>query len=349
MSNSKPQPVTYSQALKYVFKPEERPRLQEFLDKFFPTVFTFDTAEIPVDKFIPSRNLAHYREKNGVSNISKYQPGKGELWTPPVLDESTPIDNDLGMAVVAGLEANAPASRRHAQIITSIRQDHDDMFTRALVKQAMDILATGKFQPTGKSGVKIDKEFDFGRSAANTKSGAYNADPLKQLADAYDQYDKSDGPKSSLVYLVGSNVIGRLQKNKDFMELLKLQGLYAGQNTVQGGNTILPVITETMIPERAARATLMCFDEGYEDEAGAFKRYLDPDTVILTSLNCQRVRFYGGIFIATDNNRIDVFEGEIISDVRTNRNPDQYIIRTQSRPLFIPANPDHTVTVKSTG
>jgi hypothetical protein len=342
--------LTYSRALKYTFKPDERPRLQEFINMFFPTVHTFDTMEIPVDRYISKNTLARYRERNGVSNISNYVPGKGDVWNPPAIDESTPIDADLGMAVVVGLEANATATQRHAKIISAIKQDHDDMFTRAEAKQVMDILSTGKFQPYGKSGVAIGKPFDFGRDPNNTKVGAYANNPMKQLTDAYDIYSAKHGPKSQLVYLLGANVLGRLQKDPKFMELLKLQGLYAGQNTVHGGNTILPRIVETMIPERAARATFLCFDEGYEDDNGNWVQFLDPNTVILTSLNAQRVRFYGGIFITDlSSQRMQVFEGEQISDLLVTKNPDEIAIRTQSRPLFIPANPDHTATVRSNG
>ena len=46
---------------------------------------------------------------------------------------------------------------------------------------------------------------------------------------------------------------------------------------------------------------------------------------------------------------MQVYEGEQVSDLLVTKNPDGIAIRTQSRPLLIPAEPNHTVTVKSNG
>ena len=127
--------LTLTRALKLVFQ-ETRPALADFLSLFWPSVRTYDTAEIPADIIPLSRKLARYREVNAASNILAHIPGKGVVYDPATLDESTPITEELGRAVTAGLEAQAPAQQQILEKIAKIQMDHDAIFTAALVKQA---------------------------------------------------------------------------------------------------------------------------------------------------------------------------------------------------------------------
>jgi hypothetical protein len=341
--------ITNSQALKYVFAPEERDRIVEFIKTFAPTSYTFDTRDIPVDTYLPGRKSALYRSPGGVSNIITYIPGKGEVYTPPIIDILTPFDEQVLMGVTYGFEPSAPASRRMAEMIIRTRQDHDDRISRALAIQLISLLFSGGFQPVGKGGVPVGLPINFDRDPANTIAGNYTADPLAMFTAAYDQYALKHGPRGNLAYLVGSNVYSAIEKEKKFMDLLKLQGLYAGSNILRGGNTVLPVITETMVPSRAARATFYSFGETYENEEGQDVYYMDPNSIILTSLDARRVCFYGGITVSDEDAKtLTIVEAEQYSDVLVTKNEDTISLRTQSRPLIVPENANHCVTVTNT-
>jgi hypothetical protein len=323
----------------------------DFLTVFFPIIKTYDTCEIAVDRLIQKRFLAKYRDKNAASNLTSYTPGVGVTYEPPILDETTNIDEELSHAIIAGLEADAPASERHARLTAQILADHDSRFSRALVKQAFDILTTGKFTPVGKDNKPVGNVFDFGRAAANTITGAYggsSSSPMQQLLDGYDQYIKSHGPKSRVIVLIGDTVFGRLQDDSSFQNALKLQGLYPGVVYIKGENRVLAHIIEMPVPKRAGRIEILSFSGDYEESEGVFKQYMDPLGLIVTSLDSPRLQAYAGIWVVdTQKKKGSIYEGRIINNVVCSESPDILGLRSRSAPLLIPGNIDHIVYVKS--
>jgi len=341
--------LTLTRALKLVFE-GSRPALGDFLRLFWPSIRTYDTAEIPADEIPTSRKLARYREMNGASNIFAFIPGKGIVYDPPTLAESTPITEELARAVTAGLEASAPAQQHTLEKMSQIRSAHDGLFISALVKQAMDILTFGKFQPKGKGGANIGGVFDFGRDPANAIAPAASA--IAQMQAAYDQYKAKGGTSVNLVALIGSNVLSNLEQDGDFMNALKLQGLYAGHSRLVGDNRVVADIIPGgfKIPGRAARCNLLVFDESYEDETGSLVPYMNPNGIIFTSLNAPRIQIYGGIYVVNQSTkRGRMYKGEMISDAHVKIDPDVYVLRSQSRPLLIPGDIDSVVYAEITG
>ena len=338
--------LTVTRALKITFE-EARTNLAQFLNVFFPDVRIYAEREIPVDRIIQAPVLAKYRDTGGASNLLAYVPGQGEVYTPPVLAESTAVDETLAHSVAAGAEANEGPQANRLRVYTQIQRQHDEMIARALLKQAADIMTTGKFQPVGKGGVKIGTEFNFGRDPANTISANYSANPVKQWTDAFDQYKKKRGPLNNLVLLAGENWLSAVEKDGDFQKAAELQGLNAGHSRLIGEDGPLAQIVEMKIPGRSARCRVVVFNESYQDDAGAFKPFIDPDTVILTSLNAPRMRIYAGIFLV-ENGKKWVETGELVSDVFFKKDPDCEILRSQSAPLLVPGNVDHIVSAKTT-
>jgi hypothetical protein len=334
--------LTLTRALKLIFQ-ESRPALADFLKFFWPTVKTYDTAEIPADMVVVSRKLARYREINGASNIFAYVPGKGAVYDPPALDESTPITEELARSVTAGLEADAPAQMQIVEKLAQIQADHDAIMTAAMVKQAMDIMTFGAFQPKGKNGVNVGTVFDFDRDPANTITGV--SDPVSLLQACYDQA-KAKGLGGNFVALIGADVLSGLENSGDFQKALNLQGVNAGISRLVGENSVLADIIPGgfKIPGRAARANLLSFDESYEDESGVLTPYMNPRGIIFTSRSAQRVRAYGGVYIVNPANGQGRMEkGELVNDAFWRKDPDSYIFRSQSRPIMVPADIDHIV------
>jgi hypothetical protein len=340
----------FSVSLKEYFEGIQEP-IVDFLNVFFPTVKTYDTAKIAVDRLIPKRFLATYRDKNAASNLISYNPGVGITYEPPILDETTAIDEELSHSVIAGLEAGAPASERHTRLIAQILADHDGRFNRALVKQAFDIFTTGKFTPVGTDNKAVGESFDFGRVPANTIIGAYGGGtptPMQQLIDGYDQYIKSHGPKSRVIALIGDTVYGRLQEDSTFEKVLKLQGLDNGKVYLTGDNRMISHIVEMPVPKRPGRIEILSFSGDYEESEGEFKQYMDPLGVIITSLESPRMQVYAGIWVVdTENKSGKIQEGRQVHTVVCSESPDMLGLRSRSAPLLIPGNIDHTVYVKS--
>jgi hypothetical protein len=339
--------LTVTRALKITFE-EARTNLAQFLNVFFPDMRLFREREIPVDRIIQKPVLAKYREENAASNLVAYVPGEGAVYTPPVIAESTPIDERLANSVVAGVEPNAGPEANRLRLLAQIQRQHDERVTRAVLKQAADIMQTGKFQPVGKGGVPVGGEFDFGRDPANTISADYSAKPVKQWQDAYDQYLKKRGPLGNLVVLAGANWLSAIEKNADFQKAAELQGLNAGYSRLIGADGPLALIVEMKIPGRSARCAVVAFNEGYEKDDGSYASYIDPDTIIFTSLSAPRIQIYGGIYLVDSNGRGRVEAGQLVSDTFFKKDPDCEVLRSQSAPLLVPGNADHVVAAKTT-
>jgi len=340
--------LTLTRALKIVFE-DTKPELADFLKLFFPIVKTYDTAQIPADRITASRKLARYREINGASNIFAYNPGTGLVYDPATLAESTPINEELGRAVTAGLEANEPAQQQILKKVSQIQMDHYAVFVSAIVKQAMDILTFGTFQPKGKNNVNIGTPFNFDRDAANTI--AAGTDPVAQLQKAYDQYKVQGGPATGLFAMVGANVLSKLEKNTDFQKALELQGVNAGFSRLAGDNKVVANIIPGgfKIPGRAARCDVLVFDESYEKDDGTFVPYMNPNGIIFSSFNAPRVQAYGGVFLVNESNgNSSMVSGEIVNDSFWKKDPDCYVLRTQSRPILVPGEINHVVYAEVT-
>ncbi|MDR3341808.1 MAG: major capsid protein [Treponema sp.] len=335
--------LTLTRALKLVFQ-ESSPPLRDFLRLFWPTVRTYDTAEIPADTVVSSKKIARYREVNAGSNIFAYIPGKGAVYDPANLDESTPITEKLARAVTAGLESNGPAHQQIVEKAAQIQRNHDAIILSAIVKQGIDIMVNGTFQPKGKNGVNIGSLFDYDRDLDNTIPA--NADPVAALQLAWDQYKKKGGASNNAFALMGPMVLSALEQSAAFKEALKLQGLNAGYSRLVGDNRVVADIIPGgfKLPGRAARITLLSFDESYEDESGEFIPFMPPKGIIISSFNAPRVQAYGGIFLVNNfTGSAKMVRGELVSDSFWTKNPDAYIFRSQSRPVLVPGEIDHIV------
>jgi hypothetical protein len=329
---------------------EERPaRLADFVELMFPQKRMFESEKVPVDKLLPTGALAGYRPRGGASNILGYNPGEGLEGRPPIIGIKTPINEELASAVTVGMEVNAPANQQLLQKYVYIQDQHEDSIYNTIAKQAADILLTGKFTPVDDKGVAVGDVVDYGRDAALTISGDYSKSggSLDQIAAAYKALKKFGVPTAGLFVLVGSDVMSRLQGEEKFLDLLKMQGLNAGKNWVSPDNRVVgTIIKNCLMPGAAVPMTILSFDEYYANATGALTPFIPPKAVIVSSFNSPRFACYGGVFIAENNNG-RIYTGDIVSDRFWRKDPDELVLRSQSRPLLIPANVNHTACATS--
>jgi hypothetical protein len=330
---------------------EERPaRLADFVELMFPQKRVFEAEKIPVDKLLPTGALAGYRPRGGASNILQYNPGEGFSSVPPIIGIKTPINEELATQVTVGMEANAPASRQLLQKYIYIQDQHEDSIYNTIAKQASDILVTGKFTPVDDKGNPVEDIFDYQRDASLTGSADYSGagGSLKQIADAYKPLKKFGIPTAGLFVMVGSDIMARLQGEEKFLALLQIQGLNAGKNWVSPDNRVVgTIIKNCLMPGAGVPMAVISFDEYYADAAGALTPFIPPKAVVVSSFNSPRFACYGGVFIAENNNG-RIYAGDIVSDRFWHKDPDELVLRSQSRPLLIPANINHTACFTST-
>jgi hypothetical protein len=330
---------------------EERPaRLADFVDLVFPQKKVFDAETVPVDKLLPTGALAGYRPRGGASNVLRYNPGDGLIGRPPVIAVKTSINEELAGSVTVGKEANAPAARQLLQKYVYIQDQQADAIFTSIAKQAADILISGKFTPVDDKGNPVDDTVDFERDSSLTVSADYSGEggSLQQIGDAYGALKKFGLPTGGIFVIVGSDVMARLQSEQKFLDLLKMQGLNAGKNWVSPDNRVVgTIIKDCLIPGAAVPMTILAFDEYYRNAAGTAAPFVPSKAVIMSSFNSPRFACYGGVFIAEDNNG-RIYAGDIVTDRYWQKDPDELVLRSQSRPLLIPANVNHTACFTST-
>jgi hypothetical protein len=329
---------------------EERPaRLADFVKTFFPQKKVFDAEKIPIDKLLPTGALAGYRPRGGASNILRFNPGEGWVSRPPVIGVKTSINEELAQTVTVGKEANAPAAQQLLQKYAYIQDQQADAIYTTIAKQCADILVSGKFTPADDKGNAVDDVVDYERDTSLAVSADYSGagGSIKQISDAYKALKKFGVPSTGLFVLVGSDIMGRLQGETKFMDLLKIQGLNAGKKWVSPDNRVVgTIVSDCLMPGAAVPMTIIAFDEYYTDASGTLTPFMPSKSIIMSSFNCPRFACFGGVFIAeNDNGRI--YSGDIVTDRFLQKDPDELILRSQSRPLLIPANINHTACFTS--
>jgi hypothetical protein len=335
-----------------IFYKERPARLSEFTNIMFPNRKVTAAVKIPLDRIIPTGALAGYRERGAASNVLPYNPGTGIEGVPPIISLKTPIDEELAEQVTVGAEINAPANAQLLMKYAEIQDQHIDAINTTIAKQAADILLTGGFTPVDSAGNPVDKVVDFQRDPSLTHSQNYSAagGAIAQITAAYTALKKFGVPSTGLFVLVGSQIMARLQQDDAFMKLLQIQGLNAGKQYVSPDNRVVgTILSNALMPGFAVPMSIISFDETYLDTAGTRQPFIPPLSVIVSSFNAERYQCYGGVYVGDERTMsARLYAGEIISDRFFNKDPDAIVLRSQSRPLLIPANVNHTACFTST-
>jgi hypothetical protein len=340
---------TLTSQLKIFF--EERPALlMDFVNTFFRETRTFTSREIPIDRLVPKNILAGYRAPGAAANILAYQAGEGTVMTAPAISIATPVTEELANSVTVGMEPNSPVNEQLLRKYVNIQAQQADAIYTQIAKQAADVLLYGKFDLLDGLGNKVGGPVDFGRDASlydDTQN--YATKPVEQIEAAFAPLKLKNFPKVGLFALVGDTVLGRLMKDTAFANQVKIQGLDAGRIWVSPDNRVVARVYTGMIGGIPVPVTICNFSAAYEDANGTVRSFIPDKAVVAGSFASARIQAYGGIFIAnTSTNAGQVYEGQIITDRFVSKNPDEVVIRTQSAPLLIPGNVNHTAVVVST-
>ncbi|MDR0374404.1 MAG: major capsid protein [Treponema sp.] len=339
---------TLTSQLKIFF--EERPALlMDFVNTFFRETRTFASKEIPVDRLAPKNILAGYRAPGAAADILAYQAGNGTVYHAPSISLATSVSEELANSATVGMEPNSPANEQLLRKYANIQTQQADAIYNQIAKQAADVLLYGKFDLLDGLGKTARAPIDFERDASlfeNNKS--YKANPTEQIEAAFSKLQNKNFPKIGVFALVGDTVLARLMQDAKFASLLKLQGLNAGRVWVSADNRVVAMVYTGMLAGLPVPVTLCNFSAAYEDAEGNVNSYIPDKAVVVGSFASIRIQAYGGIFIAdTANNTGQIYEGQIITDRFVSKNPDEVVIRTQSAPLLIPGEVNHTSTVIS--
>ena len=237
----------------------------------------------------------------------------------------------------------SPAARYNA-LVGDILRDHRESIDRRIEWLAARAIIDGKV--TLESPDYPTVVVDFGRAADQTitlGSGQYWSDVDHDImGDVQTWIDKVfaapfGGPVNRLT--VGSSVIGPMMKNKSVLAQLdtKVRGTNANLNTgLRAGDY------SQFVGMLGPNIELWVNSDFYEKPDGTTEKFLDAKKVLLSGPNVMGVEAYGAI-LDLDANLQPL---QVFPKMWKQQDPSALFILTQSAPLFVPVNPNNTLTAQ---
>lgn len=344
-------PLTLTTALGFFYE-EKLPMLRAFIATFFPNLFVTQQNQIQVDRFTRGRTRAFYRPLDGASRPLAFTNGKGIMYVPPYIGLKTDVSEDLAGGVTVGSRPNTSQNNQLTRKYAMIQDQQANDIMTEIVLQAMTVMRTGSFTAVTGSGQSVGV-FDYSRDASlsftydvGVKGG------FKWLTELWDALKLFRMPAQNIVCLAGRSFIDAMENDSGYNTYVD-QVWYQTTDGLQAGrpfnnSEIIRIVVVIKIPGTSHKVTLLSFDETYDDN-GTETPFVPDDEAIMTTMNSPRTAAYAGIFIADEANGTGrTVAGEMVSDRFVNKDPDQLVLRTQSRPLLVPGNINHIARVTGT-
>lgn len=325
----------------------------QLFNKIFNVADESTDSAFMIDKLVGSPFAMTYRTKDAQARTVQYAPGSGVLIEPPIGSIKTPITEDLLDKVAVGIEVTGGFGANEAQIVNQIVRQHVAQVNMLKNKQALDVLADGKFYAFGPGGVTIGLDIDFNRNAALnqtynfTAGGATFTKALAQVQTTMRGYgmplngmvaimgtswqDKYSADTTIQAYMANNQSNLLQMANMIPQELLMAEGLYVlGQ--YRGSGMIAPVWLCGYAPPVSY----------VKDQGETAEDYVAATEAIFFSLSDIRYKVNRGVSVLDEFGNRTRAVGDIIVDKFTDNDPVTEFIRTTSRHCFVPALVNHT-------
>lgn len=309
-----------------------------------------------LDRFIQNIHGVVFRHPDSGSVVRPYEAGTGDVYSVQHISEKTPISEQLRDAVITGIESLASYSEHNMKLLTDIMEQHMAGHRATRWKLAIDLIRTGKFSPTGPSGVDLGFEIDFSRDGSLDLTADFGSvDIDTALKAVYDELADNGVNRDNLTFILGASWMSQLENDSDV--LTKMQANAA--NEVISLNRMPEAFKNTQhlylvgtyrIPGTVTSVNLCGYspDSKYEAYKGASEvNFLPDDEMIAFSYNSPRYRVFRGIDALNDAQKAVRVAGEVVFDNYTEKDPVTEFLRSQARFAFIPGNVNHTA--RSTG
>ena len=318
------------------------------VDMFFPARYLSVTEKIALDKIDEDRKIAAYVSPLVAAKSSLSAPRRVEEYTPPSVIEMDQIRVDEITHRLPGEDFSTPLSpeARHAAILQEKRFRQIQRISRRYIQQALSVLTTGSIVVSGDD--HPPDQIDFGRDASLTVtlSGANawsssTSDPIGDLESMSDAIADLCGATSTNVVMgLGAWSLFRnneaVQKQLNINRLPELTALNADPATNGRG---------LRSRGRFGDFDISTYAESWQDDSGVLQKFMPTNGVIIGGPDIRGTIAFGGVALV-ENDTTVVYAGEIIPDHFSQKNPDGEFLRSQSRPLVIPVEPNASAFLK---
>lgn len=303
---------------------------------FFPGVQTATTEEIHFDVETESRRLTPFVSPIVAGRVVKSKGFTTKSFKPAyakdkrVFNPDAPLKRIMGEGLMGTL---TPQQRRDAKLAEEIR-DQLAMLTRREEAMAWEALRTGNVTVSGDGFATV--QVNFGRAAALdvTLAGAdlwsdAASTPVTDLEDwAGLVQDNNGGVPTEVV--MAPNVWNAFRVHAKVKDLLDVR---------RGGGSMAelgPLAGKVRQPGSVGDFRIWVYNESYVDDAGATKRFLPVNELVLVSGELEGTRAYGVIQDEAAQYLADRF---FVKSWLEN-DPAVRFLLLQSAPLVIPYRPN---------
>lgn len=297
------------------------------LNLMFPNVVTFDTESIAFDEIFQDHTLAPFVSPLVAGKANTMQGGVAKSFKPAyvkpkdALNPGRVLKRRPGEAYGGSLSA---AQRRDAIVVDILDSQRQRIINR-MEWMAAQLLRTGKIIVKGEN--YPEAEVDFGRAAnhtvtlTSTARWGESAENPKQDLDVW--MDRLDAPCTHIV--MGNGAFSKFVKNPEIKELIE---------TRRGSDTQLELAPAVMKATFRGRLggggpEIWTYSGWYVDEAGAKKKYIEDNQVVLMSQGATGVRAHGAIL----DKQAGYQALEFFPKVWDENDPSVEYCMTQSAPL----------------
>ncbi len=313
-----------------------------FYNMFVNKVKTFEQESVQIDIVRATRRMAGYNVRGAVAKNIKQKGYKSYLYTPPIINDSSVISFATARKAVAGEDIYSPLSPQARAVVHQAESavEMSEAIDRRIEYQIYEALFTGEIsipENGGKVGFPVDTTLlDISPSAswatASTKI-------TKDVKDTSLSVFKKSG-KTPDIMVLGADALEGFLDNTQIKDQLN-------NRRVEGSK-----LDPKEIPDDATYIGYFNF-EGYALDVLAYNgMYADPDTgedtpympakkALLINMAARREMLYGGI----ESHEATMAVPQFV-DSWESKNPDGWIVRIQSAPLFAPVALDTWATIQ---
>lgn len=318
------------------------------LDKFFPNLVTFDTAEVTFDIELRRRRVAAFAAPMSEGRVVLEQGYDTQTFSPAYIKEITPLTpltsfkRAIGETIGGG--ELTPMQRQELRIV-QILADQTDAIIRRKVLMGVEALVHGRNTVEGEGYPR--KVVQFRRSAGlkldlagSDKWSEPGSNPVADLQRWMHLVHKTEGAVVTDAVL-DPDAFEAAWTNEEFRKALDNRNMIVSADGIQVG----PTLSEDGVTFKGMIGSLAVwvYSDYYEDPVTkAVLPFLDSGRVLLASAQVEGSQLQGAI-IDEDAN-LQAFE--FFPKSWPQPNPSLRMIMTQSAPLVVPKRPNATFSAK---
>lgn len=323
-----------------------RPPSNYWLSLAFPSVMTFQSAEVDFDLVDQSRRLAPFVAPTSQGKPMLHRGFSTRRFAPAYIKPKDPVDMTRLVKRRPGeaLTGELSIQQREDLIVADILSTHRSAIERRWEWMAARAVIDGAVTIASPDYPAVS--LSFGRDAAMSKNltaadrwSEATSTPLEDIEDWMQEMHRLCGYTPTRVTM-GINAWNAFKKHASVEKMFDTRRGSSNRGETGPGNG--EPWQYRMSLDSAGGLEIWTYNDIYEDDAGSQVNFLDQDTIVFTSPAIEGVRAFGAIM----DRKAGYVATEMFPKMWEQDDPSALFLMTQSAPLMVPCRPNASLKVK---